>query len=259
MSPIIGLNAVKSIRKMASICFITICFGLLVPSPFLSFAWASFPCEDVNNDGVCEAGVDNDITSALKQNGFYSTSESIVIPASMKGLLSYKGDLSLYADKLITINGRIRAGSLDISAGQQVILGPSASVYVTEGPMYLWSWDGAVALNGARIFARDSIDITALGQEVTVLPDSQLVTNNGRLSIFAGADVFVSRSRLRGEVLSVSAQGDNIDFQHNRVSAPPSGGMVSLSASGSVVNITGTSFENLDPSMLLIDAESVIQ
>jgi hypothetical protein len=276
MVSIIDFGVFRNVRKMARLWFIAACFGLLVSSPFLSLAWGGFPCEDVNNDGVCQDG-EADITAQILA-GYYSTPESIVIPANAKGLSS-KGESSLFAGKNITVNAKLKGkgimlgagGSLtigdkasikgqdyvDLSAEQDVAFGAGSAVQAQKGTVVITSWDGSVSLaDGAKLSAQDGVEITAVAQGVTVLSDSRLSTK-GDVRIDAAGDVTVSGSRVQANGTSVQAGGSLLDFSNNMVKVSGGDGWVSLSVLGSTLDLCGTEFKNLDSANLDISASTV--
>ncbi len=278
-------NNVKGRIRIYALWFMATCFALLAPSPLLSFAWSGFPCEDVNNNGVCDPG-EPDITASLLSDGSFSTSESIVIPLGVKGLTTPQGvDLSLIAEKSITLNSNLVAknASIYILAGGTITVGdktalragadfvmldalgdivlrPQASVLAEQyvyGSVYLHSQEGNLLLmHKSRLAGKDSVDLQAVG--ITVNQGSTLNTKS--LSIHAAEDVIINGSFLKvGEWLWVETWGHLIDFRNNRVQVIPHQSSVDLVAEGSTVDISGTVFKNLDPNDLTIQATNVIQ
>ncbi|MBI4488588.1 MAG: hypothetical protein HY694_05845 [Deltaproteobacteria bacterium] len=286
MSHMISLGVGNSVMNMVRVCALWLfaaCFGLLVP---LSSVWGAFPCEDVNNDGVCELGVDNDITVELKTNGYFSTPESIAIPKGVKGLSTKDvNDFSLVAGKNIVVNSNLnfsaegatlsllaqqgsitignktnlktgQGGYIDLSARSDIVLSTGSYVGGKSSMVTIYSEDGSVLLTkGSRLSSLDAVDIIAFGGGITV-PKSQLRAQNGYVSIYAVGDVTVTGSLVQANGTNVQAGGNLLDFRKNSVKVLGDG-WVSLSVSGSTLDLCGTHFKNLDSANLIIDAETV--
>jgi len=289
MVSIIDFGVFRNVRKLARLWLIAACFGLLVP---LSSVWGAFPCEDVNNDGVCDPG-EKDITAELLDDSYYSTSESIVIPADMKKNLSTKNldGFVLMAGKNITVNASLTAsakgapiifqaqdgtinignkstlragegGFVDIGAQHDVIIGPGVSVYAKQGTLYVLSWEGDVLLmKGSRLYGEYGVDVTTVGQgEVTVYAGSELNSQRGHLGINSGGNTSINGSRLYAEDTSIRTGANLIDFRNNYIAGPPYTDVwVLLSAAGSTVDIRGSRFRNLHTNGLIINAENVMK
>lgn len=264
--------AVRNVGHMGRVLgygLIAVCFGLLAPAALPSFAWGAFPCEDVNNNGVCDPG-EQDITAQL---GYFSTTESIVIPADSKKLstkdvsgfaliagknVTVAADLQASAegaritlvaqDGMITVGSKTdlrtgQGGSIDLAARHDIAVGPQASL--NSGLVTLDSEEGNILIDWAKL-SGDSLAIVALAGEVTVLPKSQLNSPTGDVRVEAGGTATVTGSRVAAKVTSIEAS-DLLDFSNNRVTGPRSGGSVLLTVLGSTVNICGTVFKNLAP------------
>ncbi len=285
MVSIIDFGVFRNVRKMARLWLIAACFGLLVSSPFLSLAWGGFPCEDVNNDGVCQDG-EADITAQILA-GYYSTPDSIVIPKGVRGLSAKDvNGLSLVAGQNITVNANLNAsakgatlsllaqqgsitignktnlktgerGYIDLSARSDIVLSTGSYVGGKSSMVTIYSEDGSVLLmKGSTLSSLDAVDIIAFGGEITV-PKSTLRSQNGYVSIDAVGDVTVTGSRLQANGTSIQAGGSLLDFSNNMVKVSGSDGWVSLSVSGSTLDLCGTRFQNLDSTNLDINASSV--
>jgi hypothetical protein len=272
--------AVRNVGHMGRVLgdgLIAVCFGLLALVALPSFAWGAFPCEDLNNDGACVLGEDNDITGVLTTTGFVSTSESIVIPGDAKKLstkdvsgfaliagknVTVAADLQASAkgagitlvaqDGMITVGSKTdlktgRGGSIDLSARRDIVVGPRASL--KSSLVMLYSEEGNILIDSSKLTG-DSVEILTLAGEVTVLPKSQLRSPRGDVRIDAGGTVSVVGSRVVAEVTSVQAS-ELLDFSNNRVT----GESVLLTTVGSTVNICGTVFKKLAPDGLVIEGE----
>ncbi|MBZ0168049.1 hypothetical protein MELA_02401 [Candidatus Methylomirabilis lanthanidiphila] len=287
MARMTDFEVVNPLRNMARICRLGLvvgCLGILALSPFPSSAWGGFACEDVNNNGVCDPGVDNDITTALTTDGSFSTSESIVIPTGVSNLVTPQGiDFSLTAGKNITINSNLvaktaniymaaggtitigvktslRAGSylVMLDARGDIVLHPQTSVLAEQdGTIYLFSQEGSLLLmDKSKLGAKDVVHLQ--GKGVTVRPGSLFKTES--MSVYAEEDMSINGSVLNiGTWLWVETWGHLLDFKNNRVQVTPHESSVYLTAEGSTVNISGTKFKNLDPDDLIIQATDVIQ
>lgn len=278
MVSIIDFGVFRNVRKMARLWLIAACFGVFASSPFVSLAWAAFPCEDINNNGTCDPG-EKDITVELLSDGFFSTSESIVIPEDVKRLKNVNGftlmagqnitvaskliaytegaSITLLAqDGTITIGNKValkagKGGSVDISAGQDVVFGHHASA--KSSMVMVYSEAGNVLLmEKTKLFAQDYVDIVGLGGGVYISPGSRLSSKEGSVSVLGAQNVVVNSSRVVTEDLTVYA-AHVIDFQNNLVRlASTDGSVVYLITEGSTVNMCGTVFKKLAPNNLII-------
>ncbi|WP_337286664.1 hypothetical protein [Candidatus Methylomirabilis sp.] len=280
-------NNVKGRIRIYALWFMATCFALVAPSPLLSFAWSGFPCEDVNNNGACDPG-EPDITAHLLSAGSFYTSESIVIPAGVKGLITPAYvDLSLMAEKNITLNSNLiaknasififaggtitigdkttlRAGgdSVMLDARGDIVLRVQASLLADQranGRVYLFSEEGSLLLmQKSRLIAKDSADLQALQGVIAVNRGSTL--NARSVSVHAAGDVTVNGSLLKvGSWLEVETWAHLLDFQQNMVQFMSYESSAYLITGGSTVNISGTVFKNLSPDDLIIQAGQVIQ
>lgn len=243
-----------------------------------STALAAFPCEDVNNDGVCQEGVDNDISAQIAA-GFFSTPQGIVIPAGIKGI-SLSDGLSLFADQNISVQGKIKAeslqigaggsltvgddtdlkgqSSLDLSAQQNVSIGAGSTLSASKGLITIMAWDGSVSVGEEVKFAAgDGVEITSLSGDVIVLSEARF-QSKGDLMIDAGGNVTLAGARLQVHAVSITAGGELLDLSNSTVKLAKDG-WVSLTVLGSVLDLRGTDFKNLDQSNLFISAETVMQ
>jgi hypothetical protein len=285
MVSIIDFGVFRNVRKMVRLWLIAACFGLLVSSPFLSLAWGGVPCEDVNNNGVCDLG-EKDITAELMNEGFYSTSESIVIPADAKELLTKDesgftlmagknikvsadltaraGGILLVADGTISVGSeatlKAGQGDVDLNAGQDIVIGSHATLNAREGMVYLFSWDGNIDLMArSRLYAWGGFDIVTVSEGiVTVLSGSEISSPKGELYVNAAGNVSINGSNLQAWHTNISTEASLLTFKDNVVKVSYEEGRVSLSAAGSTIDITGTQFKKLDPANLTLDASTVI-
>lgn len=244
------------------------------------------PCEDLDNNGACDPS-DPDITAQLLAGGF-STTESIVIPAGVRGLITPPStvSLNLNAGKNITINSNLIAKhcSLEASAGGTISVGPKAAVRTAEsiffmaggdivlhpeaallatqnayGSINLYAQERVQLMERVRVMSRDAV-YSETGKAFTVERGSTL--NTSSLIVHVSDEVKVSGSFLNvGWYLRLDAYyGDLVDFQRNRVQVGR-GGSVYLTTSespSSTVNVSGTFFKNLTPDNLVIWAANVI-
>jgi hypothetical protein len=246
-----------------------------------SFVWASsgFPCYDVDGNGRCESGVDVDISQDLV-SGNVSVTGDIVIPSDAKPI-NLKTDLFIVATGNLTVNGKLRAASLtlsadenltigdraqlqskydmDLSAGGNMSIGLNTLLRSDQGTIYVLCWDGwFAAAEGAKFEAKTGLDINVLLNGVTVDDKSKLQAPKGSLRLYAGGDIVVTGSTLRAQTTMVRTESHLIDLQKSTVGLTEKDGWVYLSAAGSTVNLTGTKFQNVGQS-LYIDAEQVIK
>jgi hypothetical protein len=249
---------------------------LLGPGTVPTAAAAGYPCEDVNDNGVCDPG-EPDITNALTENGFFSTSAGIVVPADARTITS-RGDLSLHAGGSIAVHGKLKAVGLtintdgtltlganavlrggdylDLYGGQGVGIGPDALAeanYVT-----IWSGAAITLAAGTKVIAKDWLDVYAMHGYIAVDPDVQLMSPGGTVTVWGAGDVGLAGATLKAGTLSVTTEGSMIDFRNNTVRMTGDDGLVALTAFGSTVDLRGTQFKNLSPSNLMIVAETVM-
>jgi hypothetical protein len=279
----------RTLIRVGSAWLLAACCSLFAPSPLLLSAWSSFPFEDMNNNGVYDAG-DRDVTAEIMDDGFFSTSESLVIPAEVGQLKSSKGGFVLLAGKNLTVNAGLTTKKIDsiflqagggavtvgdgailqagdmvnIHAGGDVIVGAHAAVKAKKGIglVVLTSQEGSVRLmEGAELSATSSVRIVQSGAAgtVTMLPGSSLNSPDGGTVVSAVGDIAVNNSHLAIGYLRLLTEGHLIDFRDNMVVLPLGGGMVFLRAAGSTIDISGTQFKNLSAGNLIMDAEIVVQ
>jgi hypothetical protein len=258
------------------------CFWLLAPLAFVSVASGAFPCEDVNNNGVCDPG-EPDITADLLTGGSFSTTESIVIPEDVKrlttkdvaGFVLVAGqNLAIYADlqtvaqgagiSLVAQDGTINVGKkVDLKTGKDGFIDLAARGDITlagaslkSDMVTLYSEEGNVLIEGSKLSGEDGVEITALSGEVTVNSKSQLRSKNGDMRVDADGNATVNGIRIMANVTSVQS-GADIDFSDNRVAAPGDGGAVLLTTFGSMVNVCGTRYKNIDPENVFIQGDEL--
>lgn len=269
------------------------CGGRLAKASFLSLvlaalpahSWAgsapppSFPCIDVNHNGICERGVDTDISDDVK-SGFVSASGDVLIPPDGKGI-TLKADLYVFTDGRVTMNSRMKASSimfsagsveigpgatieahdsLDISGDSGVVIGARAELRSTNGTVYVSSLNGDVVFGpSARVTAKDGIDVFILGEGLTVHPGGRWRADHGPLSVYSAGDMSVNGSQLEADSTSMFTESHVIEFRNNTVHVSGHGGSVTLMAEGSTIDVRGTRFRNVDPSNVTISAETVLQ
>lgn len=238
-------------------------------------AAAGFPCEDVNDNGVCDPG-EPDITAAL-ENGSFSTPAGIVVPGDAR-TITVRDDLWLNAGGNIAVHGKLKATSLslnangtltlgaraivrggeylDVSGGQGVSIGPDAVVEAS----YVGIWSGAgIALGqDAKVVARDWIELYAQGV-ITVESGVQFVSPGGTVSVWGSGDVGLAGATFKAGTLSITTESSLIDVRNGVVKMMGPDGLVMLTAFGSTVDVRGAKFKNVSPSNLVILAETVLQ
>ncbi len=279
---------VKKNARVRILWVLAACFALLVPYPMLSSAWGAFPCEDVNNNGVCDDG-ESDVTAQILDDGIFHTSESLVIPAGANLSTRNRNGFVLIAEKNITVNADLSAGHRDapvyliarngtinvgdgaeLRAGQivmldargDIVVGSHSSLharYDSFAMVMVHSSEGAVTIQGSELYGPGSVNISSEGANVTVL-DSQLRTlkGEGRIVISAAGDIDMDGNETYGELVRVVTKGSLLAFQNNQVQVPTDGGLVLLVAYGSTVDITGSEFKHLDADDLIIRAATVL-
>ena len=265
------------------------CFALVAaPAPALA-APAPVAFADNNNNGVFDSGVDTDITEDLK-SGFYSTTESIVLPDKMKTLMT-KNPLgfTLIAGKNVTVGGDLSAAAagsgitivaetgnitlLDathlraaeyvyMSAGGDITVGAKSHMLATgrSGSVISLNATGNISLlAGVKLQAFNAIELTASNGGIMVHGSAQFLALAGSVTFNSGTDIVVNNSRIQASDLAAYAGGHLVDFQDNKVTAPRGGGWVVLYAAGSTINVSGTTWTNLPPSDMLFLAPTVIR
>lgn len=289
MAQMTGVAMMNHLTNMAGVRrwgLVVGCLAILAFSPFPSSAWGGFACEDLNNNGTCDPGVDNDITAALTTDGSYSTSESIVVAAgkgfttkSVDGFslvagkniaisaglsaLAKGANIILLAQETVTVSGTnttLRAGergTIYIEAGQNIYAGPTrTSMSAKFGAITLYAWAGDILFEQSRLIA-DDIEVYASEGGVTAL-NSTFDTKPGDTRVDAATDVIMNGNWVMAELTGIRTAGSLIDFRNNSVKASR-GGSVILSTQGSTVDIRGTKFMNVDSDSVIIDAQTVLQ
>lgn len=256
---------------------------LLVAFSSLAVGAASpFPFEDVNNNGVWDAGVDRDITADLQPNEwyvYYATPHSIVIPTGVTFLRSVQGFTGFYlvAGKNITVNSNITSavygGLVDLQAqGGNAVIGPrviltgrdyvsvyaSADIAIGTGASFV-SRGGSANLGSVQVRAETGdvtvgsqvkfgtlrdVFITALDGDVTVAANLQVDAPQGMLFV-DGRRVTFNGARLRAAGMALTGDDLPLQFKNNRVTVPRSGFFL-IRNPGSSVDITGTIFSRID-------------
>lgn len=274
---------------LAQLALLVACASALVAAPTLALAApAPFAFADKNNNGVFDAGIDTDITEDLK-NGFVATTESLVLPDTMKSLTTRNPlGLTLIAGKHITLGGdlsaaatgagitvvaesgtitilrsaRLRASEFvslsaaaDITVGEKVTIAASA-----RGSVVSLTAGGHVVLRpDVRVRAGEAIDLTATTGHVTVVAAAHFIVPKGTVTISSGTNVVVNGSHIQAADLAAFAGGHVLDFQDNRVTAPRGRGWAMLYAAGSTITVSGTTWTNIGADKLLFVAPEVIR
>lgn len=274
--------------KLILVCSVwsfALCFLSILLWPMMSSAASQpFPFEDRNNNGVYDSGVDVNIAANLASTGMFETTESIVIPPGAKTITSNSpngialvagknivvdshlissrshADINLYAEGAITVgSGTILKsyGGISIYAGTNIALGPDASLWAKGGMADIESTGGNILVGeNVNLYAWDSLYLYAEGGEVTVNPGSTLTSKTGSHIIHGAGDVKVDGSDAQATSIHISTDSHLVEFCRNDVRVPKRG-WVYIKAGGSVVDITGTKFYNLDPNNLIIDADQI--
>ncbi len=275
-------------RKSIFVCSVwwfAICFLLILLWPMMSLAASlPFPFEDRNNNGVYDSGIDVNITADLTSTGMFETTESIVIPAGAKTIMSSSPNgiallagknivvnshlitsrsgagIYLYAEEGITIGSRTIlkcSGDISIHAGNDIVFGPNTALWAKAGIADIYSVGGNILVGEkVNLYASDSLYLYAEGGEVTVGPGSQLMSKKGFLTIYGAGDLKIDGSDVEATGIHISTASDLVEFCYDDVRVPKQG-WVYLKASGSTVDITGTKFRNLDANNLIIDADDI--
>jgi hypothetical protein len=274
---------VGNLKKTISACSLGLLaagFTLLAPSPFVSRAWSEVPsCEDVGNDGKCDTS-DPDITAVLEEQGFFSTSHSIIVssPIRTKNL-----DVYLDAGNNITMNSSFVSnglfGSLELYAGNDISLGDGARLIATQrllmyaggdmvfgvgsllkikyryGNMSIFAGGDIEVMDSARLAANWGIDLIAIG-EIDLHPGTVLRSPEGFMAIRADDSVHAQRCTLLGESIDVTTTGTFIEFQDSLARAGYIYFASEQSLESSTIDITGSIFTT---DSLVLDADVVIQ
>lgn len=261
-------------------------------APTAALAAVGFPFVDVNDNGVHDPGVDSgDITADLLA-GPFSTPDSVVIPADARPLITKKlggfrieagkgiavlanlvvqgdGGITLVAhggDLVIGDKRALKGGVMFLSAQGDVVLGKSVQLDAKGGPVVgtgdvtLYSAEGDVVLRaGARVNARDDVEIIAATGGVAIGPNAQITAKSGILNIHADADVNIVGSKLKGQSINVFTFGSWLGMQNDVVRASE-GGWVSIAAFGtdSTIDCSDTRWEGVSPDNLLMSADVVL-
>lgn len=267
--------------------------GLTVVGPALASAGVAFPFVDMNSNGVYDPGVDSgDITADLL-SGDFATSESVVIPADVRGLttkslkgfkisaakgiavlanlsVSTDGGITLLADAGAVVIGDkkvLKAGFVLVDARHEVTVGRGAIIEAKGGPVAgsgyvtLSAVEGdLLLLGGARVNARDDIQLFSWEGTVTALPAVQITSNKGLVNIRADGDVVLSAVKVRGEYVNVYTFGNLVQMDNSVMRAPRNPGWISVVASGedSTIDCSGTRWEGVSPANVLVSADTVI-
>jgi hypothetical protein len=257
----------KSKRKFRKLVFI---IGVGFLALFISFPTAysaakPFPCEDVNNNGVCDQG-EPDITAQIK-SGIFTTENSIVIPEGVGGFTtssrdgfllvagqnitlnnyyfaSNYGGITLYAEAgTINIGAALKAGGfVSIHAEGDITIG--ASVYANGDLVDIYSAKGNITVEGKpTLYGREGLYLEAVG--VTAASGSWLRSAKNCIAVFGTADIVIEGSRLDAMCADIETEGHFLDFCDNLVTVPKAAGWGYLGAKGSTVRITGSKFRNL--------------
>jgi hypothetical protein len=231
-----------------------------------------FPCEDANNNGLCDSG-EKDITLEL-MNGGFQTRQSIVIPPGVVGLSNNKG-FNLVAGKNIIINSdltgltpatyiQLQAGGfihigtgvavksselIYMGAGGDIVLGPGSSFFSGRYYVIVYAWAGKIQVeDGATISGGQYLYL--YGKEVAVA-GAHLKSDLIYAVALGTGDMAIKDSTLQGGWMAyIYSQGRLIDFRNNRVEMSGYNGKgeayVYLWAIGadSTLDMTGTEFTN---------------
>ena len=161
------LGLVFGMRQLRAVVAAAIAVGALVFGVGSARGDASsvYVCEDVNNNGVCDAG-EPDLTQILLKSGTFTTQNSIVVA---KGLNVKQSQLNLTAGRDIRINETLATGGfrgMNLQA-DRLVLAPGA-VINAGGPLFVF------------------VDtLIQLGAKATIKAFSMLV--RGQEGIIAGA------------------------------------------------------------------------
>jgi hypothetical protein len=237
-----------------------------------------FACVDVDGDGKCTAGTDQDIGPDIA-NGFVVTSGDIVIPANAPGIV-LSDDLFVSTDGTITVNGSLKASSLSLDGNQIVLgpaaflqardsflqlvgaagveIGPKANVQARKGRVTIAAYSGPVTLdNLANVIGDEGVDIYTLGGVMTAAK-SRFSSRRGEVSVYASGDVAINGSGANAVHVTVMTSASLLEFRDNLVRIGKDG-MVMLMAEGSTIDVRGTKFPNARPSQVTISAETVLE
>jgi hypothetical protein len=254
-----------------------LCLMLLTASPGFAGV-AAFPCEDINDNGVCDAG-DTDISAALYAPGlvYYATPHSIVIPARVRPLVARNtrdgewGGWHLVAGKNITVNTSIRSAqyagivllqanggkvaigpkvrlmgrnSLAIYASEGVTVGPGASfvssgVSSNHGSIHIETKSGDLVFQGrATLEALREIFLEVPGR-LTVAPG--MAATGDRISIHAGQVSITRTTMFKAADIYIEADGTApLTFTSNKGVAVSETGPFLIYNPGGAVDVTGT-------------------
>jgi hypothetical protein len=275
------MDSKKRFRNSVLVTILLLLF-LSISLPMAHSASKLFPFEDVNNNGIYDPGIDNDISAAIKKYGWFETTESIVFPKAGGGIIGYANGISLLAGKDITLSnyyltagaagssiyidagGRVTVDTalrgyagINISGGGDVVVTSNSNLSSPMGMVYVESSGGDVTVNGgARLSGRDNVYLA--GVNVTVEPKAT-INSLQFATVFSEGDVNITGAEIKGFGLYISTSGHLIEFCDNVVTVAKKAGWVYLSSEGSTVDISGTKFQGLDPANLIIEADEIIK
>ena len=208
---------------------------ILALLPSLASA-APVPFEDVNNNGVYDAG-DRDLTvefaSASSDAVGFVTPHSVVIPAGVTVRVGRESGIYITAGRNIIVGGSLTTSSYssvhlealggDITLGPRAVVNGVSSVHLTAGNGTVTVGPGArvmalgassnagiVQIAGRRVafgerarVAASDFGIDVFADEITASPGSTLSTPLGYLFIWATGKAAFSKATLTGYILTV--------------------------------------------------------
>jgi hypothetical protein len=215
----LGPRAIR--RALATLMLAVTCLGVVAtPTPALA-ATAPFPFADNNNNGVFDPGVDTDITADVI-NGYFTTNQSIVLPAGMKAIKTTSPfGVSLSAGKNIVINGDVNSGAYatgltamadgDIKigpgakvigrtfvylvAGRDLLVGTKANItakHAKEGMLWLSAARNVVIGDSVKLRGHSKFDIASTNGTVTLGPKVDLDAGSHEPNLWSHGELILA-------------------------------------------------------------------
>ena len=243
---------------------------LMLSAATPAMALSPFPFEDVNNNGMFDVG-DKNLSAELKAGDgrgiYYTTRNSLVIPAGVSIIAKRDESVDLVADQNIIVNGNITTGSYGAVTLQtrfgDVVVGPRAringmsrvNIYADQGSVSLGagaqlsSTGSSGNLGSVQIHAVENL---TFGPKVRVAAASGgvylsasgdlaaeqgliLSTPTGNLIVWSEGAVTITKASIAADNITVS--GAPLTLTQSRVRAPHG---CDLQSEGTLPITTGT-------------------
>jgi hypothetical protein len=166
-------------------------------------------------------------------------------------------------DKKVLKAGFVRVDALlDVTVGRGAVIEAKGGPVAGGGYVSLNAFEGdLLLLGGARVNARDDVQLFSWAGAVTAMPGVQIASNKGLVNIHADGDVVLSSVKIRGEYVNVYTFGNLVQMDDAAMRTPPNPGWISVVASGegSTIDCSGTRWEGVKPANVLVSADTIVE